>query len=67
MYVMKDTGISVNSIFKMKERKNFWLTKLFQDLKQNRYNLKKHYLYHGLVKEHIEALLKVLNEDYDIK
>ncbi|MFW5847485.1 MAG: hypothetical protein ACOCVF_01010 [bacterium] len=45
--------------------KNIWLVKLKDDLKQNKYNLQKNGLYHGLLKETIENVFEAL-EDYDL-
>jgi len=49
-----------------KEYGNMWLSKLYEDLKQNKYNLIKHNLYNGLIKEYTDALISVLKNDYDI-
>lgn len=46
--------------------KNMWLEKLQKDLKQNKYSLKKAGIYNGLIVKHIESLLKILAEDYDM-
>ena len=49
------------------ETKNMWLMKLYKDLQQSKYNLKKHNLYQGAIKDGIENLLTVLKSDYDLK
>ena len=46
---------------------NIWLVKLQKDLKQNKYNLTREGIYLGSVEEHIEALLDILKNDYDMK
>ena len=48
-----------------KGSKNIFLEKLKKDLLQNKYNLTKAGLYHGLLKEGIENLLVSL-KDYDM-
>lgn len=44
---------------------NYLLVKLATDLNQSKYNLDKHGLYSGFLKEGIENLLSTL-EDYDL-
>lgn len=51
----------------IKDLKNAFLFKYLKDLKQNKYNLKKSGLYLGIIKEHTEALIQILEEDYEIK
>lgn len=46
--------------------KNMWLVKLQNDLKQNKYNLKKAGLYRGVLAEQIDLLLDILKEDFDM-
>jgi len=48
------------------EKKNPYLEKLYKDLKQIEYGLKKRNLYSGLLGKHIEALLDILKNDYEL-
>lgn len=48
------------------ETKDLCLEKLYKDLKQNKYNLKKRNLYQGLIKKHLEALLNILKNDFEL-
>jgi len=53
--------------FTSEEKYNSWLLKLYKDLKQNQYNLKKTGLYTGLIKNGIENLLSVIDDFNDLK
>lgn len=51
----------------MADNKNLWLELLLNGLKQHKYNLTKNGLYIGQIKVHMEALIEILVEDYEIK
>jgi hypothetical protein len=52
---------------KKEAKKNWWLLGYYNVLIQQKYNLKKMGLYMGTIKEHNDALISILENDYDIK
>ena len=51
----------------LKEEQDWRLSKLYEYLKYQRYSLKKGGLYKGTLKTHIEILIKILEQEYNIK